>query len=116
MKVLRATVLACYGILTLVATAPHAHEFGPGSLPKPLDTIFCPTLADGSGAPAESSGSSRPTLCGICAFGRSLARPASGASLEEVGPSVRLPQRPPDAVSPEAPHGSAALLRAPPAI
>ena len=116
MRLLRAVVLACYGILTLAATVPHSHELGAREAARPRAAAQVPSLVDLAGASSDGSGGGRQSPCSLCAWGRSMARPAATATLEDAGPTVRSPLRTAELVPHSAPNSCSVLLRAPPAV
>jgi len=114
---LAAVLAACYGILAVAATAPHAHDSRPSppshEAVRSLDAL--PAVLgepDNADHPASHA---RPNQCRLCAWGRSMARPASATQLHEIEPPPVSVRRTPDVVRPDLTLVLTPLLRAPPA-
>ena len=116
-KTLCAVVLACYGILSLAATAPHAHYLDDFRSAGPVVARSAgqgPALACRPDTGSTPGNGGRASQCRLCAWGRSVARPAAAAHLGESEPPLPTIRRVIDGIQLEAPLASTALLRAPP--
>ena len=110
-------VLACYGILFAAATAPHAHyadDFRPAGpvVARAAGQGFTIACRPDTGSTSGNGG--RAGQCRLCAWGRSVARPAAASHLGETDPPLQTIRRFIEEIHPEAPLASTALLRAPP--
>ena len=109
-----AILAACYGILAVIATAPHRHDWSPLS----LGTADAGELHSAAVAPASTNVPQEQTVsgvCRLCAWGGSSARICPVFSpLAGIEPTASArPERRTRAT--DAPREGNVLLRAPPA-
>ena len=107
-----AVLVACYGILSVAATGPHAHDLRSAAT---RDRESPPSAAVEAPASEGSSGQKgRLVHCRLCAWSRSTARPAFAASMSEVEPRPLALRPIPEDSRAENRLAATALLRAPP--
>jgi len=109
-RLLAAALLACYGILGVIATGVHIHE--PSPLP-PAASSHGPAWRTAGPVTGTGDAAAPRSHCRLCAWSRTHGLPGMAAACEPTPPPTRIALH----VHAAAPRGSAlrgALLRAPP--